>query len=374
MSRIVSPSELIYRSSKGTHSLVRVSREIFPTADLSTVEVRSSTSNMTVKTLVEYLDSQIIVIDEFSQRRYLWSDVVASQFIESLIYELPVPPVFLVRREDKYYVLDGLQRLITIWRFAHNMLRLMYTVDKTLRGRTYEQLPARLRIKFDNYKMPVVEVEILNADEKTWIEIVYEIFRRLNMTPVKLSFTDILLCTGHTIYKCVHNARVIAREWDVLHKVFSFKEDEMRKLKDAVTALNLLLTVAMKRPFCISWYAYTKLRHLREALVLADEKLHDHEKRLRELLERAAAYGIDREVFVKYTYDIRSDKLAQELITIVFSVLDKIDRAITKQEIVACLKKRKDKIRVLLDAKTPTSRKEEIATKLRDELVEELRR
>ena len=53
------------------------------------------------------------------QRNYVWDRKRASRFIESLILGLPVPQIFLYQMDrNKYSVIDGQQRLLTIYFFV----------------------------------------------------------------------------------------------------------------------------------------------------------------------------------------------------------------------------------------------------------------
>jgi hypothetical protein len=68
-----------------------------------------------VDTIVQRMNRQDFFIPEF-QRSYVWSQKQASRFIESLLYGLPVPGVFLYREPDtgKHLIIDGQQRLRTL--------------------------------------------------------------------------------------------------------------------------------------------------------------------------------------------------------------------------------------------------------------------
>ena len=69
---------------------------------------------MTINSLIE---SGVISMPAF-QRNYVWDRKRASRFIESLILGLPVPQIFLYQKgRNKYSVIDGQQRLMTIYFF-----------------------------------------------------------------------------------------------------------------------------------------------------------------------------------------------------------------------------------------------------------------
>lgn len=71
---------------------------------------------MTINSLIE---SGVISMPSF-QRNYVWDRKRASRFIESLILGLPVPQIFLYQMErNKYSIIDGQQRLMTIYFFVH---------------------------------------------------------------------------------------------------------------------------------------------------------------------------------------------------------------------------------------------------------------
>lgn len=63
-----------------------------------------------------------IVIDPEYQRLFQWSEDQESRFIESLILNLPIPPIYLVEEEDgRRVLLDGLQRICTYLHFTGEM-------------------------------------------------------------------------------------------------------------------------------------------------------------------------------------------------------------------------------------------------------------
>ena len=62
-----------------------------------------------------YRDGELDVHPEF-QRFFRWSDEQKSRFIESILLGIPIPSLFVSQREDgKWDVIDGLQRLSTVF-------------------------------------------------------------------------------------------------------------------------------------------------------------------------------------------------------------------------------------------------------------------
>jgi hypothetical protein len=141
-------------------------RQIFPT--------KIDLPWLTLKTQIE---QQINLRPDF-QRRDRWNDEKRSRFIESVIMNVPVPPVFLGEEEyGKYVVLDGRQRLTAAYKFLSNELRLEgLQVWKELNGLTYEE------IKKKGFAA-TIERRFLAAillTRESSPEVKYEVFDRLN--------------------------------------------------------------------------------------------------------------------------------------------------------------------------------------------------
>ncbi|WP_226882819.1 DUF262 domain-containing protein [Enterobacter hormaechei] len=64
-----------------------------------------------------YENGEIDIHPEF-QRIYRWSEAQKTNLIESILLGIPVPPIFVSQRADGVWdVVDGLQRLSTIYQF-----------------------------------------------------------------------------------------------------------------------------------------------------------------------------------------------------------------------------------------------------------------
>ena len=78
-------------------------------------DISSNPNDFNVMTLKSYIESDAIVIPSF-QRNYVWEIKRASRFIESLILGLPIPQLFFYEeKRNRYLVVDGQQRLMTIY-------------------------------------------------------------------------------------------------------------------------------------------------------------------------------------------------------------------------------------------------------------------
>jgi hypothetical protein len=83
-------------------------------------QIVSQKIELPISTFKEMVSKQINLSPDF-QRRDRWNNEKGSRFIESIIMNVPIPPVFLGEDEyGKYLVLDGRQRLTAVFRFLNN--------------------------------------------------------------------------------------------------------------------------------------------------------------------------------------------------------------------------------------------------------------
>ena len=80
-------------------------------------DITSSPNDFNVKTYFDFIEAGMVIIPTF-QRNYVWDIKRASKLIESLIIGLPIPQIFLFGEgNNKYLVIDGQQRLLSIYYF-----------------------------------------------------------------------------------------------------------------------------------------------------------------------------------------------------------------------------------------------------------------
>ena len=128
-------------------------------------------------------------LDPEYQRRHRWSNDRKSRLIESFLMNVPVPPVFLYERDlARYEVMDGRQRLTALSEFYADQFALSgleYWSD--LEGRTYSQLPSKVRDGIDRrYISSVILLKETAATEDQAGTLKKMVFERLNSGGVKL--------------------------------------------------------------------------------------------------------------------------------------------------------------------------------------------
>ncbi len=147
-----------------------------------------------------YEKSEIFISPDF-QRLFRWDIEKRTEFIESLLLGIPIPPIFVAENQDTVWELvDGLQRVSTILSFmgllkddkgeletVHNNWEMQEgsRLDK-LKGFTYETLSQKLRLTI---KRATCRVEILRSNSN--FEMKFELFKRLNTGGEPLSDQEV---------------------------------------------------------------------------------------------------------------------------------------------------------------------------------------
>lgn len=144
---------------------------------------------------VEYLYNLIkkgkIILEVPFQRKHIWKNDKASMLIESVIMNVPIPPLYFAEEADgKWLVLDGLQRLYSILNFYDNEFALTkLEVLEELRGMKYKDLPPKAKSLLDD---GLLRVNIIKKDSHR--DIKYDIFMRLNRGAVTLNYQELRNC------------------------------------------------------------------------------------------------------------------------------------------------------------------------------------
>jgi hypothetical protein len=140
-------------------------------------QIVSQKIDLPISTLPNMIKEQINLNPDF-QRRDRWDQEKQSRFIESIIMNVPIPPVFLGEDEyGSYVVLDGRQRLTAIKEFLNNTFKLTaLKVWEDLNGQNFNDLQKK---KLDRAitRRFVPAVVILKESSS---QVKYDVFDRLN--------------------------------------------------------------------------------------------------------------------------------------------------------------------------------------------------
>ncbi|RYZ80975.1 MAG: DUF262 domain-containing protein, partial [Proteobacteria bacterium] len=142
--------------------------------------------------LVDMHETRELDIKPDYQRTFRWSPGQQSRFIESLLLEMPVPPIFVIETEAGHYeLIDGMQRISTYLHFRGKLepqseVRDLFNPNGALRlvecdivpelnHQTFDDLPTALQIRL---KRSFIRMEVIRKGTDPRIR--YHMFKRLN--------------------------------------------------------------------------------------------------------------------------------------------------------------------------------------------------
>jgi hypothetical protein len=173
-----------------------------------TYAITSYGADYPVETLVQRIEKDIIFVPEF-QRKYVWTQKMASRFIESLLLGLPVPGIFLSKEKDtgRMLVIDGQQRLKSLQFFYEGLFFghefKLIDVQPQFEGKTYKTLAKEDKLRLDD---SIVHATVVRQDEPSEDESsIFHIFERLNTGGMQLQPQEIRACIYHGQFNLLLN-------------------------------------------------------------------------------------------------------------------------------------------------------------------------
>jgi hypothetical protein len=178
-------------------------------SDIATVVKSASTQSLDISfnELLDMHETGELNITPDYQRLFRWTEGQRSRFIESLVLEMPVPPIFVIEEgeEGTYQLIDGLQRISSYLHLrgklsaehldppiaAGDMLTLSdCDIITKLNGLTFDDLPSALQVRL---KRAFIRVEVVRKGADPRFK--YHMFKRLNTGGDNLSEQQIRNCT-----------------------------------------------------------------------------------------------------------------------------------------------------------------------------------
>lgn len=174
----------------------KTNREIEERYELDDREISQERSDFLLPQIVDFIskDQWINLRPEY-QRRQVWDKAKQSRFVESMLMNLPVPPIFLFESDyNRYEVMDGQQRLSSILAFYQNRLKLTGLEHwKELQGKQYSDLPPKLQRGLDRRRISAVVLQTPPASTRS-AELRQIVFERLNTGGQRLNAQELRNC------------------------------------------------------------------------------------------------------------------------------------------------------------------------------------
>lgn len=171
-------------------------------------EIKTDGYPMSVSEWISMYERKELDIHPEFQRFYRWADNQKTSLIESILLGIPIPPIFVSQRKDGIWdVVDGLQRLSTIFQFVGVLKdeNGKSVPPLTLNGTKY--LPSLDGIRWENKEKPEKalppEIQLLIKRSKISASIIlpesdetakYDLFQRLNTGGAELSPQEVRNC------------------------------------------------------------------------------------------------------------------------------------------------------------------------------------
>lgn len=154
------------------------------------------TNNFFLPQLRELIDSrEVINLRPEYQRRLRWDTPKKSRFIESLLLNVPVPPIFFYESDAaRYEVMDGQQRLNAVREFINGEFALSgLPILTPLNGLRYSSCPPRIKRTLERASISaiVLLLESDAAENVSLTDIRRFIFDRLNTGGMKLNSQEV---------------------------------------------------------------------------------------------------------------------------------------------------------------------------------------
>ena len=141
--------------------------------------IRIDTKSITVDLIMKRMDrGEIDLNPDFQRNAGVWNRIGQSRLIESLLLRIPIPVFYMAAdREDRWQVVDGLQRLDALRSFVLEkrleLRGLEYLED--FEKRSYDQLPRPMQRRIDETELYCHVIQ-----PGTPPEVMFNVFKRIN--------------------------------------------------------------------------------------------------------------------------------------------------------------------------------------------------
>lgn len=174
--------------------------DLIEDVDQQIIKIRTKSLDVSFNELYDMYKNGELKISPDYQRLFRWGEENQSRFIESLLLEMPVPPVFVIETDDGIYeLIDGLQRISSYLHFRgellengdeHPLVLSGCDIIDGLNGFDFINLPKSLQIKL---KRSFIRMEVVKKESEASLK--YHMFKRLNTGGEILSAQEIRNCT-----------------------------------------------------------------------------------------------------------------------------------------------------------------------------------
>lgn len=237
-------------------------------SDDSLYNINSWGADLSFREIITMYDEKELKKPEL-QRKYVWDRSEASRFIESILMGLPIPSIFLAKVGKNKLIIDGYQRIMTVYdyvkrgKFAEEgkVFKLSNSdkINKRWRGKAFSELTddEQIMIKSTTIHAIIFEQRHPENDDTS----LYQIFERINTSGRTLMPQEIRNCIyqgafnsmlfelnenpkWRSLYGLI-NADSRMRDMELILRFFALKDFDQKKIRTQQISLKKYLNLYM---------------------------------------------------------------------------------------------------------------------------------
>lgn len=188
-------------------------------------------ADLSFRELISMYDDNELVKPEL-QRKYVWDKVEASRFVESVLLGLPVPSIFLAQAGSQKLIVDGYQRIMTVYDYVRGIftadgkvfkLSNSDKINSRWRNKAFSELTTdeQRKTKSTTIHAIVFEQKKPENDDTS----LYQVFERINTSGRSLMAQEIRNC----VYQGSFNSLLFElNENELWRGLFGVKDTDSR--------------------------------------------------------------------------------------------------------------------------------------------------
>lgn len=217
--------------------------------ELKRYQINSYSVDRAVETLIKWKRNNKLVVPDF-QRDYVWSFSNCARLIDSILLNLPIPNIFVFKivekGEEKYILVDGMQRITTIdqfesgtWKQSGKERKFKINLKTSnWYNKGFSNLDESDKQFFYDYPLSVMIFETSAKSDSESKNVIFSVFERINTGSEKLTEQEI----RNTLYQgiCLDKLKEVVSTKDVFYRLIQLDSGVQKRGKDLEFLLRLM--------------------------------------------------------------------------------------------------------------------------------------